>query len=248
MNVRTWLNNLGLGQHAVLFEENDIDAEVLGALTEADLQSIGLSLGHRKKLLAAIAVLDPSDTVAAPPPPPSEAERAVRAALAIVAAVKDVAAPAPVQVRVGIATGPVVVGETGAGDASIPKLAAGETPNIAARIQGLAGPDEIAIAPTTRRILGGTFEIDELGEHALKGIVEPLSVARVVGVSAAEGRFAAAHTGQIGALGGRDAEMAMLADRWQRAQDGEGQVITLCGEPGIGKSRLVQGPRRRRAA
>ena len=309
MNVRTWLKDLGLAQHAELFEQNDIDAEVLSALTEADLQSLGLSLGHRKKLLKAIAALDPLDAVAAPPPSEAErrqitvmfcdlvgstalseqldpgdlrdlmaayqsvcggviegydghvaqylgdglmtyfgwpvahedsAERAVSAALDIVGAVKDVAAPAPLQVRVGIATGPVVVGETGAGDASIPKLAVGETPNIAARIQGLAGPDQIAIAPTTRRILGGTFEVRELGKHALKGIVEPVSVARVVGVSAAEGRFAAAHTGQIGALVGRDAEMAMLADRWQRALDGEGQVITLCGEPGIGKSRLVQ--------
>src|SRR4030095_11720406 len=85
-------------------------------------------------------------------------ERAVRAGLAIVLAVKRVAAPAPLRVRIGIATGPVGVGETGAGDASVPKMAVGETPNLAARIQGLAGPDEIVIAPSTQRLLAAAFE------------------------------------------------------------------------------------------
>ena len=312
MNVRTWLDGLGLGQLAEMFEQNDIDDEVLPALSEADLQSLEISLGHRKKLMAAIAALEPSGGDAAPHQSEAErrqitvmfcdlvgstalseqldpedlrdlmasyqracggvvetydghvaqylgdglmtyfgwpvahedaAERAVRAALDIVTAVKGVVAPAPLQVRVGIATGPVVVGETGDGDASVPKLAVGETPNIAARIQGLAGPDEVTVAPTTRRLIGGAFLFDDLGERALKGIVEPMRVSRVRGFSEAEGRFEAAHTGRIEAMVGRDAEMAMLADRWQRAVDGEGQVVTLCGEPGIGKSRLVQAVR-----
>jgi class 3 adenylate cyclase/predicted ATPase len=313
MNVTSWLDGLGLTRYAEVFAQNDIDAEVLPALTEADLTSLGVSLGHRKKLLAAIVALGDTKGASAPPAPapPSEAERrqitvmfcdlvgstalseqldpedlrdlmaayqhacgavingydghvaqylgdglmtyfgwpraheddaerAVRAALDIVQAVKQVSAPSPLEVRVGIATGPVVVGETGGGDASIPKLAVGETPNIAARIQGLAGADEIVMAPTTRRLLGAIFDIEERGEHTLKGIVEPLDIARVIGIGTAEGRFDAAHGGRIGALVGRDAEMAMLADRWSRALDGEGQVVTLCGEPGIGKSRLVR--------
>jgi class 3 adenylate cyclase len=103
-----------------------------------------------------------------------DVERAVRAGQAIVLAVKGVAAPAPLRVRIGIATGPVVVGETGAGDASVPKMAVGETPNLAARVQGLAGPDEVVIAAATRRLLGAEFELEDLGEHVLKGIVEPL--------------------------------------------------------------------------
>ena len=109
-----------------------------------------------------------------------DVERAVRAGLAIILAVKAVAAPAPLRVRIGIATGPVVVGETGAGDASVPKMAVGETPNLAARVQGLAGTDELVIAAATRRLLGAGFEIEDLGEHVLKGIVEPVRAFRVL--------------------------------------------------------------------
>jgi class 3 adenylate cyclase/tetratricopeptide (TPR) repeat protein len=169
-----------------------------------------------------------------------DAERAVRAGLEIREAVKKVEAPEPLRVRVGIATGPVVVGETGAGDASVPKLAVGETPNLAARVQGLAGPDEIVIAPSTHRLVGGAFEVDDLGAHALKGIVEPVRAWRVTGLGHAEGRFEAAHVGGLTPLVGREAEIAMLMERWSRAKDGEGQVVLLCGEPGIGKSRITQ--------
>ena len=97
------------------------------------------------------------------------------------------------RVRIGIATGPVVVGETGAGDASVPKLAVGETPNVAARIQGLADADQIIIGPDTRRLVGGTFDLTDFGEHTLKGIVEPVRAWRVTGLAASEGRFDAAH-------------------------------------------------------
>ena len=120
-----------------------------------------------------------------------DAERAVRASLEIIEAVKRVIAPASLQVRIGIATGPVVVGETGAGDASVPKLAVGETPNLAARLQGLAGPDEIVIAPATRQLAGGLFCYADLGKHALKGIVAPVQAWQVTGVSEIEGRFEA---------------------------------------------------------
>jgi len=168
-----------------------------------------------------------------------DAERAIRAGLEIVEAVKEVAAPAPLHVRVGIATGPVVVGETGAGDASVPKVAVGETPNVAARIQGLAHADQVLISPDTRRLVGGTFDLTDFGEHTLKGIVEPVRAWRVTGLAQAEGRFDAAHGEELTPLVGRDLELGLLMDRWARAQDGEGQVVLLSGEPGIGKSRIL---------
>ena len=169
-----------------------------------------------------------------------DAERAVRASLDIVEAVNGM----DLQVRIGIATGPVVVGETGAGDASVPKLAVGETPNLAARLQGLAGADEIVIGPSTRRLLGGTFELADMGEQALKGIVEPVPAHRVAGIAATEGRFEAQHP-HLTPLVGREAEMAMVMARWSQACAGEGQVIVLSGEPGIGKSRITQALRER---
>jgi len=168
-----------------------------------------------------------------------DAERAIRAGLEIVEAVKQVQAPEPLHVRVGIATGPVVVGETGAGDASVPKLAVGETPNLAARIQGLAGPDQVIIGPDTRRLVGGTFELDDIGEHALKGIVDPVRAWRVTGLASSRGRFDAAHGEALTPLVGREEELDILLRRWQLAQDDEGQVVLLSGEPGIGKSRIL---------
>ena len=168
-----------------------------------------------------------------------DAERAIRAALEIVETVKQISAPETLHVRVGIATGPVVVGETGAGDASVPKLAVGETPNVAARIQGLADADQIVIGPDTRRLVGGTFEMADFGEHTLKGIVEPVRAWRVTGLAVSEGRFDAAHGETLTPLVGRDLELGLLMDRWARAQDGEGQVVLLSGEPGIGKSRIL---------
>jgi class 3 adenylate cyclase len=169
-----------------------------------------------------------------------DAERAVRAALEIVEAVHQVPAPDSLQVRIGIATGPVVVGETGAGDASVPKAAVGPTPNLAARLQGLAGPDEVVIAPTTHRLLGDTFEYEDLGEHALKGIAETVRARRITGDAGAESRFEATHSGRFTPFVGREHELALLLARWEQAREGEGQVVLLCGEPGIGKSRIAQ--------
>ena len=174
-----------------------------------------------------------------------DAERAVRAAIEILEAVKAIPSPAPLQVRIGIATGSVVVGETGAGDASVPKLAIGETPNLAARVQGLAEPDEIVIAPPTRRLVGGAFILDDLGHHSLKGIVEPVRAWRVTGLAPTESRFDAAHGAHLTAFVGREAEIALLMEKWARVQDGEGQVVLLGGEPGIGKSRILQEVRAR---
>jgi class 3 adenylate cyclase/predicted ATPase len=164
-----------------------------------------------------------------------DAERAVRASLDIVEVVNAMGQ----KVRIGIATGPVVVGETGAGDASVPKLAVGETPNLAARLQGLAGTDEIIIGPSTRRLLGGTFELDDLGKQFLKGIVEPMHAHLVTGLAAMKGRFEAQHQ-HLTPLVGREAEIALVMERWQRTKNGDGQVVLLSGEPGIGKSRITQ--------
>ena len=173
-----------------------------------------------------------------------DAERALRAALEIVHAIKGVASTEPLSVRIGIATGPVVVGEqAGVGDQS--KLAVGSTPNLAARLQGLAAADQIVIATSTRRLVGNAFELADLGEHGVKGIAEPIRAWRVMAVSAAASRFEAATQGLITPMVGREQEIGLLLDRWQRAQEGEGQVVILSGEPGIGKSRILSTLRER---
>jgi class 3 adenylate cyclase/tetratricopeptide (TPR) repeat protein len=169
-----------------------------------------------------------------------DATRAVLAALGITEAVKSVAAPSPLQVRIGIATGPVVVGETARGDAAIPKLAVGDAPNLASRLEGLAGPDQTVISPATHRLVGGAVECQDLGTHTLRGILDPVRAWRVIGEGAAGGRFEAAHTGPLSAIVGRETEVALLMDRWELSREGEGQVVMLGGEPGIGKSRIVQ--------
>ena len=169
-----------------------------------------------------------------------DAHRAIKAGLEIVGAVKEINAPAVLSVRVGIATGPVVVGETGAGDASVPKTAVGATPNLAARLQALATPDAVLIAATTRQLIGASFALDDLGPQILKGIGNETAVFRVVGEDAAISRFDAAHGTGLTAFVGRETETALLTERWTQACDGEGQVVLLCGEPGIGKSRIIQ--------
>ncbi len=169
-----------------------------------------------------------------------DAERSVYAALDIIGAIKAVEAPEPLRVRVGISTGRVVVGETGGGDASSPKLAVGETPNRAARLQGLAKPDTIVLGPLTHHLTKGAFEHSDLGEHRLKGVVEPVRAHRVIGPSAEIGRFEARHGTDLPPPVGRDSEIAILVERWEQAKEGEGQVVLLSGEPGIGKSRILK--------
>ncbi len=149
-------------------------------------------------------------------------------------------APETLQVRIGIATGSVVVGQTGAGDASVPKLAVGETPNLAARLQSLAGPDEIVISASTRSLIGATFNLCDFGEHMLKGIVESVRAWKVVSLAKTEGRFEAARGHTLTPLVGREEEIALLTHRWRLAKEGEGQMVLLGAEPGIGKSRLTQ--------
>jgi class 3 adenylate cyclase/tetratricopeptide (TPR) repeat protein len=168
------------------------------------------------------------------------AERALRAALAIVSRLKGVDAPTPLRVHIGVATGPVVVGESGSGDEAEPALAVGEAPNLAARLQSLAGADEVVIAPSTHALAGSVFVYEDLGPHALKGVVEPVQAWRVLGVSAAEARFDVTRAARLTPLVGREEELGLLLRRWEQAKDGEGQVVLVCGEAGIGKSRLAQ--------
>lgn len=168
------------------------------------------------------------------------AEGAIRAALGIIEAVSNVPAPKPLQVRIGIATGAVVVGERVEGEASVPKLAVGETPNLAARVQGLAQADQIIISSDSRRLVGGTFELADLGEQVLRGIAEPVRAWHVTGLATTEGRFDASRpAGGLTPVIGRGEELEMLLSRWELAQGNEGQVVLLSGESGIGKSRLI---------
>ncbi len=170
-----------------------------------------------------------------------DAERAVRAGLALTQAVAGLsAAGGPTAARIGIATGSVVVGELiGEGPAQ-EQTVVGETPNLAARLQALAEPGSIVISRRTRRLVGGLFELADLGPQRFKGFAEPVRAWRVVRTSAAESRFEAMHTAGLTPLVGREHELGILLERWAWAKDGDGQVVLIAGEPGIGKSRLIR--------
>jgi class 3 adenylate cyclase/tetratricopeptide (TPR) repeat protein len=167
------------------------------------------------------------------------AERGVRSALEIVRTVKAIPAARPLAARIGLATGTVVVTEASRNDPAGAQTALGDAPNLAARLQGLAGPDEVVIGSSTRRLLGDVFALTDRGAHQIKGIAEPVQVWRVDALRRMQGRFDAAHAGrQLTTLVGREEELALLLRRWERARKGEGQVVLIGGEPGIGKSRL----------
>ncbi len=174
------------------------------------------------------------------------AERAVRAALDVVRAVRDLAAEQRLSVRIGIATGTVVVGEAPSLEPTEARLAIGETPNLAARVQAEAQPDQVVITSATRRLLGEAFALSSLGARTLKGFAEPMQLWRVEDARRTGGRFHAAHAGaELASIVGRDAETAVLVRAWDAARGGDRRIVAIGGEPGIGKSRLLQGFRER---
>ena len=175
-----------------------------------------------------------------------DAQRAVRAGLGMVEAVGQLntrlAQEQGVQlaVRLGVHTGLVVVGEVGGGTRQ-EQLALGETPNLAARLQGIAAPNTLVVSAATFQLLGGVFACQPLGTPLLKGLTQPLAVYRVLYESMARSRLEAAERTGLTPLVGREQEVALLLERWAQVKEGVGQVVLLSGEAGIGKSRLVQG-------
>jgi class 3 adenylate cyclase/predicted ATPase len=316
MDIEAWLQGLGLERYAPAFRDNEIDWEVLPKLTSEDLREIGVAaVGHRRKLMDAIAALGTSATTAAvtaavsgasaptdaerrqltvmfcdlvgstplstrfdpedlreivgayhrgvtdtvarfggfvakymgdgvliylgyPEAHEDDAERAVRAGLAVIDAVGELATQEPLNVRIGIATGLVVVGDLIGAGAAQEWGVVGETPNLAARLQALARPGTLVVADSTRRQIGTLFEIEDLGPQPLAGFAEPQRAWRVVGESGVVSRFEALRSGTT-PLVGRDEELNLLLRRWQQAKSGEGRVVLVSGEPGIGKSRLT---------
>ncbi len=325
-DLGTWLDGLGLGKYAHILAENEVDLEILPALSEQDLEKIGIPLGARKKLLNALAasqsghppapVGGAQPTVAAATEPPEapmpaesasfagserrqltvlfcdmvgftelasrldpevlegiirsyedtcaaavtrydgyvfqrlgdgivaffgyplahegEAERAVHAGLEIIKALTKLEFPdiGQLQVRIGIAAGLVVI-------SSAAKGAVGEAMNLAARLQGIAQPGSVVVSERVHRLCGGSFNYEDLDKQTLKGIVLPTQAFRVQGVNEAVTRFEAATMEGLTPLVGREQEIGLLMERWELAQEGEGQVVLLCGEPGIGKSRIL---------
>jgi predicted ATPase len=168
-----------------------------------------------------------------------DAERAVRAGLELIAAVTALNSLASLQARVGIATGLVVVGDLiGSGNAQERGIV-GETPNLAARLQGIAEPNMVVISEGTRRLLGNLFEVADFGVRDLKGITDPTRAWAAVRASAVASRFEALHAADLTAIVGREEESELLLRRWSRIKTGEGQLVLLSGEAGIGKSRLT---------
>jgi len=175
-----------------------------------------------------------------------DAERAARAGLEIVRGMPSLDAegsPARglgLAVRIGVTTGPVVVGDIIGEGAAEEAAVVGETPNLAARLQSVAGPNQVVIAPVTRHLIGELFELEDCGSHALKGISEPVSVWRVVSEREVESGFEAKRIGGALPLVGRQEELGLLARSWEASKEGHGQVVLIQGDAGIGKSRLLE--------
>src|SRR5271157_4205016 len=332
-SIEDWLNGLGLGKYSKVFAENDVDLRALPHLNDADLHELGVSLGHRKVMLAAIAelraaapaeiereaeqetrrsIVDGQPTGAGPAGAPGpdlrllsvlfcdmvestslsarldaeemheligvyqetvadavrrfggyvakflgdgvlayfgwpiayedHAERAIRAGLAAIAGVGSLRTPsgAPLQSRVGIASGRVVVGDLAGGGVLDRGQVAGETPNLAARLQGAAEPGEILIADNTRRLAGHAFEFEALGARELRGFPHRVPLFRVASERDVESRFDATRGRSLSQFVGRNSEIGILLDRWELAKSGQGQAIFVSGEAGIGKSRLLE--------
>jgi predicted ATPase/class 3 adenylate cyclase len=314
-DVAEWLASLELGEYAQRFAENAIDLSVLPDLTESDLKELGVLLGHRRKMLRAIAELqragggapqmavelgreraerrqltvmfcdlvgssalaarlDPEDMrqviarfhhhigeiigayegiiarymgdgvlayFGYPQAHEDDAVQAVRAGLALVDAVPNLPTGrnAPLQIRVGIATGLVVVGDLIGEGAAQERAVVGDTPNLAARLQALAEPGTVMISATTRQLAAGQFEYRDYGPVVLKGWTQPVPAWQVLGTSGVESRFEAQHETKPTPLFGREEEIDLLLRRWRSASQGEGRVVVLTGDPGIGKSHVA---------
>jgi class 3 adenylate cyclase/tetratricopeptide (TPR) repeat protein len=168
-----------------------------------------------------------------------DAERAVRAGLQLVTAVGDLKTHAALQTRIGIATGLVVVGDLIGSGASQEQAIVGDTPNLAARLQGVAEPNSVVVAESTRKLVGSLFELEDLGPQELNGISGLTRTWAALRPALVEGRFEAMHASGLTDLVGREEELDLLLRRWSKAKFGEGQVVLLSGEAGIGKSRLT---------
>jgi class 3 adenylate cyclase/tetratricopeptide (TPR) repeat protein len=328
--LSVWLESLGLDRYREAFQQNAITWDVLPELTDEDLASLGVLLGHRKKLLRAISQLSqngqgeqaqaatvPSSTTLTPPasgrdqaerrqltvmfcdlvgstalarrldpedvqeiigqfldacsqavgrfngyvakymgdgllvyfgyPQAHEhdAERAIHAGLAI----RDLVRTFPrehilfqesaIAVRVGIATGKVIVGELIGQETAKERSVFGETPNLASRLQSLAAPNQLVVDSATKRLVGNEFEFADAESVSLKGFDTPIEVWRVLGTKVSVSRFDSYRSGRLAGFIGREHESALLLGRWREAAGGEGQVVLLCGEAGIGKSCLA---------
>jgi class 3 adenylate cyclase len=329
-DIRAWLEAVGLGRFADLFEANEIDAEAVIELTDDHVKELGIPLGPRGKLLKAIAKLriyergEQQSSVASQPPAATpierrveaerrqltvmfvdlvgstelagrldpedmgqvirayqscctevvegwgghvakyigdgvlvyfgwprthedEAERAVRAGRAITEAVAGLATPAdaPLAARVGIATGLVMVGELIGDGGAQEEAVVGETQNLAARLQALADAGSVVISQATSRLVGGLFELADLGPQRFKGFADPIWAWRVVRTSTAKSRFKAMHTAGLTPLVGREHELGILRERWAWAKDGDGQVVADRGR--AGDRQVTAGPRAARA-
>lgn len=328
-DIQSWLAELGLERYLPAFTEAEIDFETLADLEADDLKDLGLLLGPRRKIWAAIKRLtEPSIT---PAPAPAEAgehsssspntevnarteaerrhltvmfvdlvgstematrmdaedmrdvitsyqntvagvvsrfegfiakfmgdgvlcyfgwpraneddaERAVRAGLSIIEAVRKTKAPngSPLSTRVGIATGVVIVGDLIGSGATQEAAVVGETPNLAARLQGVAGLNQLVVAKETQHLLGTIFDLSPLGGQDLKGISGPVNAYLVVGDASVQSRFAARQSGAMTPIVGREREIELMTERWALGRSGQGQMVIVSGEAGIGKSRITQ--------
>lgn len=211
--------------------------QVLGTYQDAVAGAVARFGGHVAKLMGDGALA----YFGWPRAHEDDAERAALAGLTALQAVGRLRTPDGeiLAARVGIATGLVVIGDLVGEGAAQEEAVVGGTPNLAARLQALAQPGTVLIGPATRRLIGGAFDLDDLGPQALKGLADPVPTWRVVGRRSVESRFEARATG-LTPLVGREQEVVLLLDRWRRARDGEGQAVLLSGEPGVGKSRVVR--------
>ncbi|MEP1198855.1 AAA family ATPase [Tateyamaria sp.] len=171
-----------------------------------------------------------------------DAERAVRAGLSIINAVRKNTAPngSPLSTRVGIATGVVIVGDLIGSGATQEAAVVGETPNLAARLQGVAGLNQLVVAKETQRLLGAIFDLSPLGGQDLKGISGPVDAYLVKGEASVQSRFAAHQSGAMTPIVGREREIELMTERWALARSGQGQMVIVSGEAGIGKSRITR--------